>query len=269
MKKIFYLVIPVMLCFYSRAWGESKAPVPGMCSHVEAVPNAVRKDYSLSAFYHKYVDANGIPVLSSDAPEDKALLLACKLIVNMTSHRSDILAKLQENHVRFAVIGKNEGTADIPEYGYQNAPPSKKQALNDRARGLGGQTTSCGEENLLCSVGDRYPNESICVHEFGHSLPYALNKVEPDFLKRLKSAFNDAHSNGLLIKTYRDTNMDEYWAEGVQDWYNTNAKSDPPNGIHNKINTRQALKTYDPKLYSLIAEALPKSTDWGDCHVKP
>ena len=44
----------------------------------------------------------------------------------------------------------------------------------------------------------------------------------------------------------------EYWAEGVQDWFNTNAEAPKPDGKHNPLNTRKELKKYDPDLYNLI-----------------
>ena len=50
----------------------------------------------------------------------------------------------------------------------------------------------------------------------------------------------------------------EYWAEGVQDWYDTNRTMDHD---HNHIHTRAQLKAYDPELAKLCAEVLGDS-DW-------
>ena len=52
---------------------------------------------------------------------------------------------------------------------------------------------------------------------------------------------------------YAGTNAAEYWAEGVQDWYDTNRTMDHD---HNHIHTRAAFKTYDPQLATLIADVL-------------
>ena len=49
----------------------------------------------------------------------------------------------------------------------------------------------------------------------------------------------------------------EYFAEGTQSFFNVNAYSDPPNGIHNTINTRDKLRYYDPTLYGLVKEVFP------------
>ena len=57
---------------------------------------------------------------------------------------------------------------------------------------------------------------------------------------------------------YALVNAAEYWAEGVQDWYDTNRTMDHD---HNHIHTRAQLKTYDPELAQLCAEVLGDS-DW-------
>ncbi len=70
----------------------------------------------------------------------------------------------------------------------------------------------------------------------------------------MKAAYDAAMTAGLFANTYAATNPDEYWAEGVQDWFDTNLTADPANGVHNGIHTRAQLMTYDPGLAALIAE---------------
>lgn len=57
---------------------------------------------------------------------------------------------------------------------------------------------------------------------------------------------------------YAAKNQAEYWAEGVQDWYDTNRTMDHD---HNQLHTRDQLKTYDPELARLCAEVLGDS-EW-------
>ena len=52
---------------------------------------------------------------------------------------------------------------------------------------------------------------------------------------------------------YAAKNSAEYWAEGVQDWYDTNRTMDHD---HNHLHTRDQLKTYDPELAKICAEVL-------------
>lgn len=59
-------------------------------------------------------------------------------------------------------------------------------------------------------------------------------------------------------KCYAIKNKAEYFAEGVQAWFDTNRTMDHD---HNHIHTRQQLKTYDPGLAELCAEILG-DTEW-------
>jgi len=49
----------------------------------------------------------------------------------------------------------------------------------------------------------------------------------------------------------------EYLAEGAQSFFDCNDEQNPPNGIHNHINTRTELKSYDPVLYGFLKEIFP------------
>lgn len=43
----------------------------------------------------------------------------------------------------------------------------------------------------------------------------------------------------------------------MQSFFYVNDASNPPNGIHGPIDTREKLKNYDPELYNLIEEVFP------------
>lgn len=65
---------------------------------------------------------------------------------------------------------------------------------------------------------------------------------------RLQAAYDAALAAGKYEGTYAATTLQEYWAEGVQSWFDTNITvppGSPPDGIHNEIGTRDQLKTYD------------------------
>ena len=131
---------------------------------------------------------------------------------------------------------------------------------------MAGIVASCGEENMLCLPGDRYYNESICLHEFAHTIAmYGLYSADRTFQTRLTAAYNSAKASGILDNTYRKENTQEYWAEGAQDFYDTNATARPTNGVHNQIHLKEQLRTYDPKLYSLLEESFPSDRLWNDC----
>ena len=83
------------------------------------------------------------------------------------------------------------------------------------------------------------------------------------FRSRLESAYASAMTAGLWKDTYAATNYDEYWAEGVQDWFDANLEANPANGIHGAIDTRAELENYDPSLHTLVREI------YGDAVWKP
>lgn len=263
------LLVPLLTtCSSARELRSEHNRVVDVCDEVGAVPAEVRTTYMLDDFYRKHADAHGLPVLASSQVDSRALTLACRLVDTMLARRPDVRAELVKEKVRFVVIGRNEGTADVPEYGFKDRPQSEIDAVNARARGLGGIVASCGEENLLCTLPDRYPDESVCVHEFAHSIAEGgVFKADDSFQGKLESAYRTALESGLLDKTYRAESFQEYWAEGVQDWFNTNAEADPPDGINNQVNIREELKVFDSRLYALISGVFPSDTTWGDCHV--
>lgn len=226
---------------------------------VGPLPDTIRKKYSLSSFYKQYLDSDGLPVLASGAPAPQALAATSIIMRGMLAGNDLLRQTMIDQKVRVAVIGRDEGTSVIPEYAelLQTMPN-----LDERARGMGGQVSSAGEENVLCLTRDRYRGESILVHEFAHTiLNFGIIHVHPGFRSELETTFAGARKAGLWERHYASTNPDEYWAEGVQSYFDTNLESDPPNGVHNHVNTREELRAYDPRLYSLIHRIF-KETRW-------
>ena len=207
----------------------------------------------LAPFYKKHLDAGGLPVIGSDKVPDAALVEAKSLVVRMTSKRPDVVKAMVEKKTRVAIMAKSEVTTDIPEHADLNtAFPSTD--WNKRCRGVGATRVrpacSGAEENVLQLDGDRYRGESILIHEFGHTM--LVMGLDKDFRAQVQTAYQDAMSKGLFKNTYAATNADEYWAEGVQDWFDANLTAAPSNGVHNEIGTRAQLKAYDPALASLL-----------------
>lgn len=225
-------------------------PVADRPARVTDVPKEVRAAHKLDPFYRKYAAADGLPVLASAKVSDAALAEAAAIIRQMLAKRPDILKAMVRNRVRVVVMAPTEMTTDVPEQ--RNMKP--KEYWDKRARGLGGRLTSCGEENLLNLKGDRYPRENILVHEFAHAVHrFGVGRLDPKFDGKLRGVYTRAVENGKWGDTYAATNHSEYWAEGVQSYFDCNA---PPNrGVHNDVNTREKLRKYDPALFDLIDEA--------------
>jgi alpha-glucosidase len=91
----------------------------------------------------------------------------------------------------------------------------------------------------------------------------------PDFNTKLQKAFDQAVKQGKWENTYAKTNVWEYFAEGVQDWFNCNGEMAVTDGKHNQVNTRKELKEYDLNLYNIIKEFFPETKKIVSCHSTP
>lgn len=231
------------------------------------VPPAI---LNLDTFYKKYLNASGIPVISSAKVPDEALYAVQRTINIMMKMRPDVLAKMIENKARVGILARSEVTTELPEFSFLKDDTT---ANWDELRGIGAEIetpiNSCAEENILCyGEGiDPYYLEDIVIHEFAHSVHgLGISFVDTNFDTELMEAFENAKAKGLWKNTYAGSNQDEYFAEGVQDWFNLNTESIPGDGIHNEINTREELKNYDPALYAIVKKYFPEEYGKISCH---
>ena len=228
-------------------------PKPGKSEEDKhPVSSNLPKHLNLPAFYKKSTSVNGFPLVSSDKVSDYALKEAAYLIDRMIGHRQDIIDNMIHRNCRLVVMAHDEFTTQVPEH--SGMTPAK--FWDRRARGLGSSrkdpVASCAEENLLCYPGDPYNTESIMIHEFAHAIHLnGIFDVDTTFDKRLGETYKAAMAKGLWKNKYAANNKAEYWAEGVQSWFNTNR---PPDHDHNHVNTREELKAYDPGLAKMVGE---------------
>jgi hypothetical protein len=225
----------------------------------------------IPAFYTQRIEANGYPIVASAKVNPYALKEAAHLIDLMLAKRPDVREAMIASGSRLCIHAWNEFTTDLPEFARLGKKPHPafpkidgKNYWDARARGLGGSATdpycSCGEENLLAYPGDPYSSENILIHEFAHNLHLrGLNNVEPTFDDRLKAAYVAAMKKGLWKGKYAGVNHHEYFAEGVQSWFDNNRENDHD---HNHVNTRAELVAHDPGLAALCREV------FGDTELK-
>jgi hypothetical protein len=219
-------------------------------------PASVVAALQLAPFYQKYVDANGVAVLGSARASNYSLREAAYLTGHLLAGRDNLKAAIVAARVRVAVIARAEHTTDIPEYA--DLTPAKY--WNRRTRGM--QATpdrpvlSAGEENLLGFRGDPYHGECCLIHELAHAVhEIALPVVDRSFDSRLRSCYDRSLGQGRWKGYYAARDPAEYWAEGVQSYFDANGNPGGPQ--HPPIATREALIAYDPLLAALIASVFP------------
>lgn len=230
----------------------------------------------LDPFYKKYVDAHGIPIVSSEKTPDAALLVARDMVQFMLANRPDLRQELIRKAWKVAIMAEVEVTYDIPEHRkYRKLPAIDDERLtpqqranydkpggvgtmtgaqywNSRGRGFGGQpederTTSCAEENLLGYPGTRYFGSSICVHEFSHGIMRgAIQAVDLKYHQAVVDAYTDAKKRGLAsAQGYPGNNYNEYWATGIETY------------VFGSGQAPETLKEVDPRLYELVSQVIP------------
>ena len=222
-------------------------------------PASIVERFDLDDFYGKCTMVGRLPVVSSDRVDDRAHQEAAYLIASMLEHRPEVIDAVGDSGTRFVIMAPVEMTTDVPEHS-DLEPPAY---WDKRARGLGATderlAVSCGEENLLQFPGDPYHSENILIHEFAHAIhEMGMRSVDPTFDERLRVAFNAAMDEGLWDGVYASSNRMEYWAEGVQSWFDTNRENDAQ---HNHVNTRAEIRAYDPRLAVLLEEVFG-DLDW-------
>ena len=223
------------------------------------------------AFYTQRVSAQGFPIVASEKVNPYALKEAAFLVDMMLAKRPDVRAAMIKSGARMCVMASNEYTTDLPEFSrmanekvdeFPDLPG--KDFWDARARGLGGSETdpycTVAEENVLGYPGDPYEKECILIHEFAHNIHLrGMLNVDPTFDRRLTEAFEAAMKAGLWKGKYAATNHYEYFAEGVQSWFDDNRVNDHD---HNHVHLRSQLIEYDPGLAALCREV------FGDTELK-
>ena len=209
-------------------------------------------EMKLPPFYTKFISASGYPMIASDKVSDFALREAAYLCDLMLAKRPDLRDAMIKSGSRMNIIAWNEFTTDLPDF----ARLQPKNYWDARARGTGGSeddpACSSAEENLLSYAGDPYATESIFIHEFAHNIHLrGVVAVDPTFNDRLEKTFRKAIDSGLWKNCYAATNSAEYFAEGVQSWFDNNREND---SVHNHVNSRKELLEYDPGLAALCLE---------------
>lgn len=257
-RLVFLLIVFVSVTCFMHSQTQVTTPPPTITQWLAG------KESPLDPWYQKYVSANGLPVLSSAAVSDTALLQARFIANHMLSRIPEAREEMIRCHFRIGVVGYKENITDLPECKMMKVwwPDTD---WDRRGRGYGATlrlpVMSIGEENLvrIPNFQERYWAESIMVHEFAHNVDFAMRRISTTFRDSLLTAYNNARSKGLWRGTYSMTNSEEYFAEGTQAWFNTCRMVVPDDGGSTfTLKTREQLRDYDPQLYRLCASIYPE-----------
>jgi hypothetical protein len=240
---------------------------------VTAPPAEIVRRFNLdTAYYKKFADANGYPILASAKVSDAAVAIVRDQVNYMLGNRPDIRDTMIAHGGRVVVMAETEYTMDVPEQRGWVVPKYLDPRLtvqeraryyepgglgsmtapgywNPRARGMGGTLTTCAEENVLGFYNTRYWGTNICVHEFSHAIMGAgIGNADPKWFQQIVDAYK--HAKAACLRTangYAGNTFNEYWATGVE-WY-----------VGNGGKERAGLKATDPVLYEVISRLIPEN----------
>ncbi len=220
-------------------------------AQAKAYPKIQAIDPPEGGFFTKMISVNGIPIKAPSVVVDEALYAAHDRINMETAHLPIVVANLAAAGAELHIIGRDQGTTDLPEWRQDKHVPLDEYfglTRDQRTRGMGGLITSCGEENLLRLPKDRYRGRDICLHEFAHDIE------EAGFPRSVRALFDKQYevskSKGLWLNSYAGSNPDEYFAELTMWYFGTHGDMGmsgpkPENGP-------EGLKKYDPEAYKLF-----------------
>ncbi len=239
----------------------------------------------IDPYYTKFTWARELTVLGSKHVSDEAMLKANDTIRKMFAYRHDILKALIADGVRLVVLGRQEKLSDLPE-----CRAARGEADFDEVRYLeytpARKFLVVPEENVLGLPGEPFAGRCMVVHVFAKALYQVtgLRPSDPDFEKqrnkqqyelrvrrmdvtfdqRLQKLHEEVTGQGLWKGTAAGQRRAEYWAAGVEAYFDAAGAGQPPNGADRPITTRDALKAYDPGLYALVDETMAYTghVDW-------
>ncbi len=235
---------------------------------VETGETVIAPPAGTDPFYKKYINADGIVIVSSEKVPDAALIAARRTVLHMLSTRPDIHQAMLPNHPRISIMALSETASDLPEFG----PGAAGEW------GLGqmlGDPTTLVSERGICYRGNTEYRANFLAHEFVHMIQnLGWPTTDPEIEDEIYAAYLVAVEKGLFaapldeprdITPYDAYGDDEYLTHGVNAWFDLNeslpgpwvdvqiGESGPPSG------TREQLRQNDPVLYEIISRFMPDS----------
>jgi hypothetical protein len=241
--------------------------------------------FKIDPHYTKFTWAREFTVIGRQA-SDEAMLKANDVIRKMFAYRHDILKALIADGVRLVVLGPHEKISDLPEYREWDI-----KDLDHTARFLDYTPQTrllvVGQENVLADRTDPYATGCQVIRVFAKALYHvtAPRPADPNWekrgrdvqqyelrVRRMDVRFDEAlkglHAQAMSAGKWKGTpavhNRVEYWAEGVLAYFDAAGTGMTPTDAEHPITTREALKEYDPDLFTLVDEtmAYKGKVDW-------
>jgi hypothetical protein len=248
--------------------------------------------FQIDPYYTKLTFAREFSVIGSAQVSDEALLRANDTIRKLFAYRHDILKALIADGVKLVVLGPHERLSALPEFaGSKDVAGFDDVRYWDYTPRL--KLVVVPEENVLGREHDPVAGKSLVVSGLARALHQVagLRPVDPDFENRrprqqyelrvkriditfdqkLNTIYNAAMEQRLWKGTAAARDRVEYWAAGVEAYFDAAGAGNAAIGAARPITTREALAAYDPDLHALVEETMAyrEHVDWRYAHARP
>ena len=242
--------------------------------------------FKIDPWYTKFTWAREFTVVGRGA-SDTAMLKANDTIRKMFAYRHDLLKALMADGVKLVVLGRGEKLSDLPEYKRLNDTKGFDALSRTLYYSPETKLLVVGEENALANPRDPNVGDNQVIRVFADALyrvtssrpvdpnwdrrggavqQYELRvkRLDVRFDEKLRELFEKATSAGKWKGTAAIYDRAAYWTEGVLAYYDALGQDASPNDALHPINTREALKDYDPDLFALVNETMAYDghVDW-------
>ena len=231
---------------------------------------AVQAIGTVDDFYRSTCDQTGIAIVAGEDVEAAALEAAADRVSALLANRPELAEAIASSVDHVAIIGRDQRITNLPDFEelYTIHPGTNWNRLGRSFPGTEEIPVPAGaEENLLCLEADRYEGEDMFIRDFGWAIRrFGIATVEPALDRAIEDAYGRAIAGDLWRNTVAEVNSDTYWAEGVQSFFDANNEErDEDDQIHNQIDTRDELRSYDPGLYRVLVDVFGESEWRADC----
>jgi hypothetical protein len=239
----------------------------------------------VDSYYTKFTYAREFSVLGSAEVSDAALLKANDTVRKMFAYRHDILKAMIADGARLVVLGRNEPLSRLPELRdagktegfeevrYLEYTPQLKLMVVPEENVLGLEDEPFSGKCMTVSVfakaihqiaGVRPADPDFEKQRQRQQYELRVKRLDMEFDRKLQEIFDAATSKGAWKGTPAARDRKEYWAAGVEAYFDASGASTAPDGADRPIITRESLKAYDPGLYSLVDETMAyrEHVDW-------
>jgi len=254
MHKLYLLTLCLLYQLHSTLAGTN-------CQDLRVQPiNQLPPDYLSTVdqnFYKKFVNANGIPIMSSQDVSDYALKECARIIRGVTGDlQPNFMPALLKKKERIALWANNSTACSIPEV-------AKPCQLKDFKGGMAwGNILILQETSFQCDVRGNAWIGRVLVHEFMHAVNFVFGEIDKNLQKALNKAYNDAKQKGTWPKDeYAMVSTWEYFAVGGQTWFEANEQRH----CDMKACNRGELQKKDKQLYDIVDRTCKTPTWFYKC----